>query len=137
MAKKRRYKSPSVRGEWEDVFFAALAQIPVMRHACDAAGVSRKTIKRRLSEDPQFKERWREAIGDGVDRVEIRLHELAIKGSPQALGMYLKAHRKKYRDADKAAAPQQNAVNVHMYMPDNGRDQPPPEVEHLKTLPSQ
>lgn len=64
----RRGKPPS---GWKAAFLEALRQIPNVRHACRASGVSRATAYRERERDEKFAAAWSEAVDEGVDALEL------------------------------------------------------------------
>lgn len=79
-------------------FIAALTTHGTVRHAAQAAGVSRNTVYRWRQEDFEFAEAWYEAHENAVDVVENVIYQQAVGGNTLAAFFYLKAHRPKYRD---------------------------------------
>lgn len=68
------------RGSWRKPFLAALAQLPVVRDACEAAGVSRRTVYRTRKQDAQFAQAWQDALAEGVDAVELEAFRRGVVG---------------------------------------------------------
>lgn len=66
--------------DWKAVFLAALAEVPVVVHACKAAGVNRVTAWRAREADPEFAKAWDEALEEGVDRAEQEAFRRAVVG---------------------------------------------------------
>ena len=66
--------------DWKAVFLAALAEVPVVVHACKAAGVNRATAWRAREADPEFAQAWDEALEEGVDRAEQEAFRRAVVG---------------------------------------------------------
>ena len=79
-------------------FIEALTVHGTVYHAAKAAGVSRQTVYRWREEDPEFADRWDEAIENAVDEVESTIYQQAVGGNTLAAIFYLKAHRPMYRD---------------------------------------
>ena len=79
-------------------FIDALTNHGTVRHAAQAAGVSRNTVYRWRQEDFEFAEAWSDAHENAVDVVENVIYQQAAGGNTLAAFFYLKAHRKKYRD---------------------------------------
>lgn len=61
-------------GEWKPIFLAAMKNLPVVRVACDKAGISRAEAYRTRTRDPKFATAWEEAKEDGIDVLEASLH---------------------------------------------------------------
>lgn len=66
--------------DWKALFLAALAEVPVVVHACKAAGVNRATAWRAREADPEFAKAWDEALEEGVDRAEQEAFRRAVAG---------------------------------------------------------
>lgn len=56
--------------DWKPLFLAALREMPVIRHGCEAAGVNRSTAWRARQTDEEFAKAWDDAMADGIDRAE-------------------------------------------------------------------
>lgn len=65
---------------WHPAFLAALRVYPVIRYAAEIAGVDRATVWRARQADEEFDQQVKEAIQDGVDRVEQAAFESATVG---------------------------------------------------------
>lgn len=65
---------------WRDVFLAALREMPVVQHACNAVGIERSTAYRARQADPDFAKAWDEAMEAGVDRAEQEAFRRAVVG---------------------------------------------------------
>lgn len=65
---------------WKPLFLEALRNIPVIRHACEAAGINRSTAWRARETDEEFAQAWDEAMEDGVDRAEREALKRAVDG---------------------------------------------------------
>jgi hypothetical protein len=66
-----------IKDDWKPVFLAAMRSYPVVRIACDKAGISRGYAYKSRSSDPAFALAWTEAKDDGIDVVEAALHKRA------------------------------------------------------------
>lgn len=66
--------------DWKALFLAALAEVPVVVHACKAAGVNRVTAWRAREADPEFAKAWDEALEEGIDRAEQEAFRRAVVG---------------------------------------------------------
>ncbi len=71
-------------------FIAALTEHGTVRHAAQAAGVSRNTVYRWRHEDFEFAEAWAEAHENAVDVVENVIYQQAAGGNTLAAFFYLK-----------------------------------------------
>ena len=68
------------RRTWENAFFAALEKTGVVAWAAKAAGVGRRTVYDHLQADPEFGERWRDALDTAADTLEGELVRRAVEG---------------------------------------------------------
>ena len=80
-------------GDWKPVFLSALQTMPVVRVACQKAGVSRSEAYRVRSEDPAFASEWHQALQDGIDMIEATLHVRARQKDTVAAIFLLKKLR--------------------------------------------
>lgn len=65
---------------WHPAFLAALRVYPVIRYAAEIAAVDRTTVWRARQLDEEFDQQVKQAIQDGVDRVEQAAFEAATIG---------------------------------------------------------
>jgi hypothetical protein len=65
---------------WKPVFLKALREYPVLRFACDAAGVNRSTAWRARKTDAEFAQAWDDCLVDGVDQAEQEAYRRAVFG---------------------------------------------------------
>ena len=68
------------RRTWENAFFAALQKTGVVAWAAKAAGVGRRTVYDHLQADPEFGERWQDALDSAADTLEGELIRRAMEG---------------------------------------------------------
>ena len=68
------------RRTWENAFFAALEKTGVVAWAAKAAGVGRRTVYDHLQADPEFGERWQNALDTAADTLEGELIRRAVEG---------------------------------------------------------
>lgn len=66
--------------DWKPAFLAALSEVPVVQHGCDAAGVDRARVYRAREADKEFAEAWEQAMEAGVDRAEREAMRRAVIG---------------------------------------------------------
>lgn len=66
--------------DWRTVYLEALRNVPVIKHACEAAGVDRSTAWRARDSDPEFAQAEREAMEEGIDRAEQEAFKRAVVG---------------------------------------------------------
>ena len=65
--------------DWKPAYLAALRQVPVIKHACEAAGVDRTTAW-RAREDEEFAKAEQEAMEEGIDRAEQEAFRRGVVG---------------------------------------------------------
>jgi hypothetical protein len=65
---------------WQDAFLAALREMPVVQHACDAVGIERSTAYRARHASEAFGKAWEEAMDAGVDRAEQEAYRRGVLG---------------------------------------------------------
>ena len=68
------------RRTWENAFFAALEKSGVVAWSAKAAGVGRRTVYDHLQADPEFADRWRDALETAADNLEGELIRRAVEG---------------------------------------------------------
>ena len=66
--------------DWKPIFLEALRHMPIIRHACEAAGVHRVTAWRAREADEGFAAAWDDAIEDGIDKAEQEAYRRAVDG---------------------------------------------------------
>lgn len=66
--------------DWSVPFVAALREYPVLAHGARAAGVDYMTAWNRKQKDPEFAERVRVAMEEGIDRAEKEAFRRAVAG---------------------------------------------------------
>lgn len=71
--------------DWRSAFLEALRTVPVIRQACEAAGVERTTAWRARQADEAFAEAWDHAIEEGIDRAEQEAFRRAVQGWDQGV----------------------------------------------------
>lgn len=65
--------------DWKPAYLAALRQVPVIKHACEAAGIDRTTAW-RAREDEEFAKAEQEAMEEGIDRAEAEAFRRGVVG---------------------------------------------------------
>jgi hypothetical protein len=96
MAKGRQKgKKAKSANEWHPVFLEALKAMPVVRLACEHAGISRKTAYKSRTEDAEFRTQWDDAIEDGIDIIEANCHAHARQGNERLMIFILKTRRRR------------------------------------------
>lgn len=66
--------------DWKPAYLAALRQVPVIKHACEAAGIDRTTAWRAREADEEFAKAEQEAMEEGIDRAEAEAFRRGIVG---------------------------------------------------------
>jgi hypothetical protein len=69
------------KGPWQRDFLRALRRTGVVRSACRAARVGRSTAYRHRESDPDFADRWDDAIETAVDGMESEARRRAVDGT--------------------------------------------------------
>lgn len=77
-------------GDWRDAFLDALSATGIILDACEAAGVTRETVRRHRREDVEFNEAFKDARKDAADRLRRRYHIRAEQQSDRAMEFLLK-----------------------------------------------
>jgi hypothetical protein len=80
--------------EWVPVFLEALRAMPVVRLACEHAGISRKTAYQWRDQSDEFRSEWRDALEDGIDMLEAQLHARARQTDTRAAMFLLRSLRR-------------------------------------------
>jgi hypothetical protein len=93
VARSRPAATKASAGEWRKVFLTTLASCGVVKLACHAAGIRRKTAYLHRKNHPKFAEAWDEAIEDACDVLEGIGLERAKNNSDGLLMFFLKARR--------------------------------------------
>lgn len=65
---------------WRERFLAALSEVPVIQHACEAAGIERTTVWRLRKADADFEAQVQDAMEAGLDRAEHEAFRRAVSG---------------------------------------------------------
>lgn len=66
--------------DWKPAFLEALRNMPVLRHACEAAGIDPATAWRARKADEEFEAQVQEAMESGIDRAEQAAFTRAVDG---------------------------------------------------------
>lgn len=66
--------------DWKPVFLEALRNVPVVRHACEVAGIGRTTAYEARERDESFAQAWDDAMEEGIDRAEQEAFRRAVVG---------------------------------------------------------
>lgn len=70
----------AIKPDLKPAFLAALRQVPVVQHACDAIGIGRTTAYGWRNEDKDFAAAWDDAMEAGIDRAEAEAFRRAVIG---------------------------------------------------------
>src|SRR6266496_195179 len=87
--------------QWHGKFLASLAKSPSVALAARAARVSRRTVYNARDADPEFAEKWDNALNTALDSLEHSVFLRALKNDSQLAMFVLKAFRPFYRDSSK------------------------------------
>ncbi len=91
--------------EWKR-FIETLTEMPNVSVVCKRTKISKATLYRKVNSDPEFKEKFNEAIEQGRDTMgdlaESQLFKAISKGERWAIMSYLEAHDRRYRKPRKA-----------------------------------
>ena len=66
--------------DWKPIFLEALADVPVVSHACRAVGISYRHAYKTRETDEDFARAWDEALEQGIDRAEQEAFRRAVVG---------------------------------------------------------
>lgn len=66
--------------DWKPIFLEALRNLPVVRHACETAGIGRTTAYEAREINEAFAKAWDEALEEGIDRAEQEAFRRAVVG---------------------------------------------------------
>lgn len=66
--------------DWKPIFLQALALVPVVAHACKAAGIDRTTAYSARDHNEDFAKAWDDAMENGVDEAEAEAFRRAVQG---------------------------------------------------------
>ena len=80
-------------GEWKETFLNIMRAMPVIRVACQQAGISRQTAYIWRAKDPEFSRAWDEAKQDGIDMIAANLIKRAKEKDTPAAIFLLKSLR--------------------------------------------
>jgi very-short-patch-repair endonuclease len=81
----------SLYGDWRDRFLAVLSEGGIVREACIAAGVSRKTAYQHRKEQAGFAEDWKLALQDAADLALATYRRRALQQSDRAMEFFIKS----------------------------------------------
>lgn len=87
--------TPAVRdtvyGDWRDRFLEVLSECGIVREACIAAGVSRKTAYHYRNSDASFAQEWKLALQDAADLALVEYRRRALQQSDRAMEFFIKS----------------------------------------------
>lgn len=78
-----------VYGDWRDRFLAQLAESGIVREACIAAGISRKTAYEHRAADSDFAAAWKLALQDAADAALAVYRRRALQQSDRAMEFFI------------------------------------------------
>jgi very-short-patch-repair endonuclease len=81
----------SVYGDWRDRFLAVLSETGIVREACIAAGVSRKTAYQYRADDQVFTDEWKLALQDAADVALVEYRKRALQQSDRAMEFFIRS----------------------------------------------
>lgn len=98
----------TLKKEWAKPFLDGLAEHANVAHACRLAEISQSLVYHDRKVDEEFTTAWKEALDEGISKLEIEARRRALHGVPEDEGLkysdtltifLLKAHRPEvYRD---------------------------------------
>lgn len=68
---------------WQRKFLSALAKTPSVKHAAQVAGIHRNTAYEWRRKDPDFSDRFQQAIDASVDDLEAKAFRFVLSGPPK------------------------------------------------------
>lgn len=80
LARARGRQGVKLPKGWMDAFLRALAEVPIVGHACKAAKVSRASAYRYRARVAAFSRLWDLALEDGLDNFEVEMTRRGVKG---------------------------------------------------------
>jgi very-short-patch-repair endonuclease len=112
----------SVYGDWRDRFLAVLAETGIVREACIAAGVSRKTAYQYRADDLAFADEWRFALQDAADVALVEYRKRALQQSDRAMEFFLKSRDpESYRETSRLEVTGENGGPIDIQLTDGER----------------
>ena len=79
-ARAKPARGPNRKTGWEKRFCEALCACPDVTAACTSAGVGTSTVYRRREDTPEFKQRWDDALRDGLESAKGELFLRGVTG---------------------------------------------------------
>lgn len=99
--------------DWKPAFLESLARLGNIKLAAEAAGITRQNAYAARKADPDFAEKWDDAIEQAVDDLQEAARKRAMEGSDALLIFLLKAHRPSvYRDNFKIDASNVTEIRI-------------------------
>jgi very-short-patch-repair endonuclease len=114
----------SVYGDWRDRFLAQLSETGIVREACIAAGVSRKTVYQHRADDPDFAEAWKLALQDAADLALVEYRRRALQQSDRAMEFFIKSRDpESYRETSRLEVTGENGgpIDVELTVTERAR----------------
>ena len=89
----RKSRNPASKPVYERRMLEALARGMSPARAGRTAGVGRSTVYLWRREDPEFAQKWDDAVADGIDLLEDEARRRALEGSDKLLMFLLERRR--------------------------------------------
>jgi Beta-ketoacyl synthase, N-terminal domain len=101
----RKSRNPASKPAYERKMLEALARGMSPARAAKVAGVGRSTAYLWRREDPEFAQKWDDAVADGIDLLEDEVCRRALEGSDKLLMFLLERRRPEVWARPKANGP--------------------------------
>lgn len=111
MSRPKGSKNKLKVADWQEAFLAAMRSYPVVRVACEKAGVSRAEVYRCRAAEPDFATAWDNAKDDGIDVLEAAMHQRAREKDTLA-GIFLLKHLRPAIYADNVSVNVTGTISV-------------------------
>lgn len=111
-----------------------LASFMSQEQIADFFGVTSRTLRTRLKEDPELQTVYRKGRARAIAGVASGLLERALAGEPRATEFYLQTQGgwTKRRKVEHGGEIKGGDRHVHVYLPDNERDDDVPDAVHQR-----
>jgi len=99
-AQAKESRTGMTKPGWQDIFLAALAEMPNIRRACHRAGISRGHAYLTRTQDVEFAKRWKSALKDSLELLEEEAWRRAQEGTAKPVFQQgdLVGHIQEYSD---------------------------------------
>lgn len=109
-------------GTWRDRFLAVLSESGIVREACIAAGVARKTAYAARKDDETFAEAWKLAQQDAADLALATYRKRGMLQSDRAMEFFIKSRDpESYRETSRLEVTGENGGPVKVQLSDAER----------------